>query len=447
MLIVLGIMVLVHEFGHFAVAKFFKVRVEVFSIGFGKRLFGFRRGDTDYRLSLLPLGGYVKMAGETPGEARTGDPDEFASHPRWQRILIGLAGPVANFILAFVLMTGLYMMHNEVQNFLSGPAVTDYIPADSAAGHAGIQTGDRIVRFDKDKNPTWEQVQMRAALDVNSEVPVTLERTADGKSQLVDTQLYLADPTKGDDFEVESIGLIPKVQNGPLGVRDVMPGNPADKAGMKTGDAIISINGQQVHSVAAVMAFLQQTQGKPVDLIVQRNDQTLQMSAKPIWGDDGTGRMGYRLGFHPAQAPFHVEQLPVTKAIAQSITFNLNNSGYIIDVLKRLVTRRSNVQQLSGPIGIARETGEAVTMPGWQPLIALMSLISLNLGIFNLLPIPILDGGMILLLMIEGTLRRDLNQDFKERVYQVAFVMLILFAAFVMFNDVAKLNILSKLKP
>jgi regulator of sigma E protease len=447
MLIVLGIMVLVHEFGHFAVAKFFKVRVEVFSIGFGKRLLGFRRGDTDYRLSLLPLGGYVKMAGETPGEARTGDPDEFASHPRWQRILIGLAGPVANFILAFVLMTGLYMMHNEVQNFLSGPAVTDYTPADSRAGRAGIQAGDRIVRFDKDKNPTWEQVQMRAALDVNSEVPITLERVVNGQVQTINTQLYLADPTKGDDFEVESIGLIPKVQNGPLGVRDVMPGNPADKAGMKTGDAIVSINGQQVHSVAAVMAFLQQTQGKPVDLIVQRKDQTLQMTAQPIWGDDGTGRMGYRLGFHPAQAPFHVEQLPVAKAIGQSITFNLNNSGYIIDVLKRLVTRRSNVQQLSGPIGIARETGEAVTMPGWQPLIALMSLISLNLGIFNLLPIPILDGGMILLLLIEGTIRRDLNQEFKERVYQVAFVMLILFAAFVMFNDVAKLNILSKLKP
>src|ERR1700744_3858297 len=151
MLAVLGIMVLVHELGHFAVAKFFGVRVEVFAIGFGKRLIGFRRGDTDYRLSLLPLGGYVKMAGETPGEARTGDPDEFASHPRWQRILIGLAGPVANFILAFVLMTGLYMMHNEVQNYLSGPAITDFIPPDSIAGHAGIQANDRIVRFDRDR--------------------------------------------------------------------------------------------------------------------------------------------------------------------------------------------------------------------------------------------------------------------------------------------------------
>ena len=145
--------------------------------------------------------------------------------------------------------------------------------------------------------------------------------------------------------------------------------------------------------------------------------------------------------------PFHVEQLPLHKAVKESAKVNLQYSGLIIDVLKRLLSHGSNVQQLSGPIGIARETGEAVTAPGWQPLIGTMALISLNLGIFNLLPIPILDGGMILLLLIEGVLRRDLNQEFKERVYQVAFVVLVLFAAFVMFNDVAKLNILSKLKP
>jgi regulator of sigma E protease len=447
MLVVLGIMVLVHEFGHFIVAKLFGVRVEVFSIGFGTRLFGFKRGDTDYRVSLLPLGGYVKMSGETPGEARTGDPGEFSSHPRWQRILIGLAGPTANFMLAFVLMAGLYMMHNEVPNYLSGPAVTDFVPPDSPAGRAGMQAGDRIVHFDKDRNPTWEQVGMRAVSELNSYVPVTVERIVNNHPQQVDLELYLADPSKGQDFDIEAIGLLPRVQEGPLGVRDVMPGNPADRAGLRAGDAIVSINGQTVHSVAAVMAVLQQTQGKPANLVIQRGSETLNMTTTPIWGDDGTGRMGYRLGFHPALAPFHIEQLPLGKAIKQSVNYNLQNSGLIIDVLKRLVTHKSNLQQLSGPIGIARETGEAVKMPGWQPLILLMAVISLNLGIFNLLPIPILDGGMILLLLIEGALRRDLNQEFKERVYQVAFVVLILFAAFVMFNDVAKLNILSKLKP
>ena len=447
MRVVLGIMVLVHEFGHFAMAKFFRVRVEVFSVGFGTRLFGFRRGDTDYRLSLLPLGGYVKMSGESPDQVRTGDPGEFASHPRWQRILIGLAGPVANFLLAFVLMTGYYMMHNEVEQYLYGPAIVDMVPPNSAAAHAGIQAGDRIVRFDKDLNPTWEKVRIRAALDANSAVPVAVERNVNGQMQQFSSDLYLLDGTKGQDFEIESIGLIPRYQTEPLTVHDVEPGFPADKAGLKAGDTIQSINGQTLHSVPAVMAFLQQQNGQAVALNVLRDGKQLTLHVLPTWADNGAGQMGFRLGFKANMPPFRVEQLPFPQAVKRSVSFNLHNSGYILDVLHRLITRRSNVQQLSGPIGIARDTGEAITMPGWQPIITLMALISLNLGIFNLLPIPILDGGMILLLMIEGTIRRDLNQQFKERIYQVAFVVLVLFAVFVMFNDVSKFNIFSKLKP
>jgi len=161
MLIVLGIMVLVHEFGHFLVAKWCGVRVEVFSIGFPPRLFGFRRGDTDYRISLLPLGGYVKMAGGEPGDPRTGDPAELTSRPRWQRILISFAGPAANFILAFLLMAGLYMTYNQVPNFETGPAVTDLVPPGSAAWKASIRPGEwhsfavrnsALRQFDKDGN-------------------------------------------------------------------------------------------------------------------------------------------------------------------------------------------------------------------------------------------------------------------------------------------------------
>lgn len=447
MLVVLGVMVLVHEFGHFAVAKFFRVRVEVFSIGFGTRLFGFRRGDTDYRLSLLPLGGYVKMAGENPTEERTGDPGEFASHPRWQRVLIGLAGPVANFILAFALMTGYYMMHNEVEQYLYGPAVIDLVPQNSAAAHAGLQTGDRIIKFDKDVNPTWEKVRIRAALDVNSTVPFIVERNVNGQTTQVPGSLFLVDSSKGQDFEIENIGLIPRYQNDPVKVHSVEPNFPADKAGLKAGDVILAMNGQTLHSVAAVMSFLQQQNGQPVTLNVNRGGKLLTLQIKPTWADNGEGQMGYRLGFNAEPPPVRVEQLPLPQAVRRSVVYNLHNSAYILDVLHRLFTRRSEVQQLMGPVGMARYTGEAVTMPGWQPIITLMALISINLGIFNLLPIPILDGGMILLLLIEGTIRRDLNQQFKERVYQVAFVVLVLFAVFVMFNDVSKLNLFSKLKP
>ena len=457
-LVVLGIMVLVHEFGHFVTAKLFGVRVEVFSIGFGKRLFGFRRGDTDYRISLLPLGGYVKMSGEqagdgvpttntsTDGESATlasQDPGDFSAHPRWQRILIGLSGPFANFVLAFVLMTGLYMMHNEVPRFYSQPAVVDYVVADSPAAKAGIQPGDKIVRFDSEENPTWEKVGNRAALDVSSTVPVALER--DG--QVVQTSLAIQNPTDGDELESKGLGLLPRVQGSPLSVNSVEPSMPAAKAGLNAGDVIASVDGHRFTYVGSMLAYLQQTAGKAVDLTVERGGETLHLTVQPIRADDGTGHSAYRLGFIPHPLPYSVEQLSLPEAARRSVATNLQYSGYIVEVLHKLFTRRTAVQNLSGPIGIARQTGEAISMPGWQPIIGLMAMISLNLGIFNLLPVPILDGGMIVLLLIEGALRRDLNQEFKERIYQVAFVVLILFAAFVMFNDVTKLPIFSKLKP
>jgi regulator of sigma E protease len=457
-LIVLGIMVLVHEFGHFITAKFFGVRVEVFSIGFGKRLIGFKRGDTDYRISLVPLGGYVKMSGETAGDGlpvasteaagdsrSTGDPDpgDFTAHPRWQRILIGLSGPFANFVLAFALMTGLYMMHNEVPSFYSKPAVVDYVVADSAAAKAGIQAGDKIVRFDTEQNPTWEQVDIRAALDANSTIPVEVERG----SQTIQTTLVIQNPRNSDEFDSTSLGLLPKVQNLPLQVDAIEPGMPAEKVGLKAKDLIAAVDGHAFTSVASFVAYLQQTAGSPVDLTVVRGGQTLYMTVKPVLADNGKGHDSYQIGFASSRPPYTVEQLALPEAARRSAIFNMRNSGYIIEVLRKLFTRRSEVQNLSGPIGIARQTGEAISMPGWQPIIGLMALISLNLGIFNLLPIPILDGGMILLLLIEGVLRRDLNQEFKERIYQVAFVVIILFFAFVMFNDITRLPIFSKLKP
>jgi len=447
-LLVLGVMVLVHEFGHFAVAKLCGVRVEVFSLGFGTRLFGVKWGDTDYRVSALPLGGYVKMSGEAPGSEATGDPGEFSSHPRWQRVLIALAGPVSNFILAFVLMAGLYMMHNEVEQYLDSPAVLDVVPPNSPAGRAGLQAGDHIIRFDSEKNPTWERLDERASLDANSTVPITVERTVNGQSKQFSAELLLADPTKGQDFEIESLGLLPKEQDGPVIIEDVTPGYPAIKAGLRAGDGVVSVDGQIVHGVHAVIAVLDESGNKPANLVIQRGGKQFNLTIQPIWADNGTGEPGYRLGFAPALPPFHVEQLPLPQAVRRSVSYNLHYSGLILDILHRMFTRHGAVmQQLSGPIGMARMTGEAAEMHGWEPIIGLTALISLNLGIMNLLPIPILDGGMILLLCIEGLLRRDLKQEFKERVYQVAFVMLILFFAFIMVNDVSKLNLFSRLKP
>jgi regulator of sigma E protease len=448
MLVVLGIMVLVHEFGHFAVAKLCGVRVEVFSIGFGKRLFGFRRGDTDYRLSLLPLGGYVKMSGESPGETPTGDPAEFSAHPRWQRILIGLAGPVSNFLLALLLMTGFYMMHNEVEAFRSQPASVDFVSDHTAASDAGLKAGDLITRFDSVNNPTWEQVSIRAAMNVGQMVPVEIKR--DG--QTVSTLMMVPNPRGSDDFDFDTIGFVPRMQDEPIRIRQIEANMPAAKAGLKPGDQILSVDGLTLHSVDAMLAFLQQDHGRPIQLTVLRDGKTFPVELQPVLADASNGQTAspvklYRIGFAPNLPPFKIQQLPLPEALKQSVHFNLRYSGLILEVLHRMVTHRFAVQDLSGPIGIAKQTGLAVEQPGWQPIIGLMSIISLNLGIFNLLPIPILDGGVIALLLIEGVMRRDLNPEFRERIYQAAFVVLLIFAAFVMFNDISKLQVFSKLKP
>jgi regulator of sigma E protease len=214
MLIMLGILVLVHEFGHFAVAKLCGVRVETFSIGFGTRLFGFHHGGTDYRISLLPLGGYVKMAGELPTEKATGDPGEYSSHPRWQRILILCAGPAANFVLALLLLTVVYMGHNEVPNYLNGPAVVDYVQPGSAAATAGLQRGDRFVRFDGIENPSWQTISIRSAMNLNHSVPVVVENN----DQQKDISLRLPAEANPDNFTLQDVGFTLAEQDTPLKV-------------------------------------------------------------------------------------------------------------------------------------------------------------------------------------------------------------------------------------
>ena len=441
--IVLGIMVLVHEFGHFLMCKLCGVRVEAFAVGFGSRIFGFRSGGTEYRLNLLPLGGYVKMAGEAPGEAKTDDPGELQNHPRWQRVLIALAGPVFNFLLAIGLMTTVYMLHNEVQEYLSGPAVADYVPGDTPISRTGLQPGDRITRYDTIENPTWDQVAVRSLLNLNQTIPFAFTHGG----QTTNTKLFVESKTGPENFSLDRFGLIPRMQTGPLQVASLEPGMPAEKAGLKSGDKIVSIDGLELHSVPALLAYLQDRAGKPAVLQIDRNGQTVPLAITPQLADIGDGTKDYRLGFRYLQPPVKVEKLPFGQAVAASWNFNWKAAKLIGEVIRRMFTRQVSVKSLSGPIGIGQQVHEAVQMPGWMPIISLMAYISVNLGIFNLLPIPILDGGMILFLLIEEIIRRDIDQTIKERVYQVAFVCLIVFAAFVIFNDITKLGLFTKLKP
>ena len=239
LLVVLGLMVLVHELGHFIVAKCCGVRVETFAIGFGKKIVGIERGGTNYQINALPLGGYVKMAGEIPGEEVTNDPGELNNHPRWQRMLIALAGPAANFVLAFVLMACVYMVHNEVDEYFSGPAVTDYISQPSPIARTGIQSGDTIVHFDNVENPTWDDVGNHCLLNLNQTVPFSYVH--DGWR--FNTTFFVASTAATpDDFSPDTLGFVPKMQPTPVKVSSLLPGSPADRAGLQPGDQIVSID-------------------------------------------------------------------------------------------------------------------------------------------------------------------------------------------------------------
>jgi regulator of sigma E protease len=435
-------MVLVHEFGHFVVAKWCGVRVETFAIGFGARVVGFRRGDTDYQINALPLGGYVKMAGEIPGEEVTNDPGELNNHPRWQRMLIALAGPFANFVLAFLLMAGVYMLHNEVNEYISGPAVTDYISPASPVARTGIQSGDTIVHFDNIEDPTWDDVGNHCLLNLNHTVPFSFTHNG----QRVDTTLFVVSTaTTPDDFSPDTLGFVPKMQTTPVKVSALMPGSPAARAGLQPGDQILRIDALDLHSVYTLLAYMQDRKGQSAVLIVLRNGQPITVNVTPQLTDDG-GSRAYRLGFYPVPPPVKVEKLSSAKSLAKSWDFTKKNSMLIKDVVKGMFEGHVSVRSLSGPIGIGEVVHEAAQAPGWTPLVGTVAMISINLGMVNLLPFPILDGGAIFLLLIEGAFRRDLPMQVKERIFQVAFVCIVIFAAMIIFNDITKLPFFIKLR-
>ncbi len=448
--IVLGIMVVVHEFGHFLAARLCGVRIETFAIGFGKRLFGVVHNGTDYCVNLVPLGGYVKMAGEygtqSAGDGSNGvfvpsptnDPGEFQNHPRWQRTVIALAGPFANFLLAFLLMTGIFMAHHEVQAFFSQPAVADYISPNSPIAHTGLRPGDRIVQFDKMDNPEWEDLELRAALNFNQTTPFSY--THDGRR--IDTSLFVENKNaRAEDFDFMKLGIVPVMQSSPVEVSSLSGEEnlPAARAGLQPHDRILAIDALHPHSVEALLAYLQDQAGKPDVLTVERPSapHPLTLPITPALVDTAEGK-AWRLGFQRVLPPVTIERLSLPAALQASWQMNLKNSRLIFDVLHRLLTRQVSVKALSSPLGIGVQVHQAFQMSGWTPIVGTMAMISLNLGIFNLLPVPILDGGLILFLVIESLMRRDLNQQVKERVYQIAFVCLILFAAVVIFNDLTK---------
>lgn len=428
LLVLIGVMILIHEAGHFWAARWFNVRVEVFSFGFGPRLFGFKRGDTDYRFSAILFGGYVKMTGEQPGDEHADDPQGFLAHPRWQRMIIAFAGPSMNILLAIGLLTGLYMVkYQKIANPENG-AIVGYVLPDSAAAKAGIKDGDRILKIDGKQNPTWEDITIKEVGSAHRSMDVTVER--DGK--LIETKVT---PTLDDKNGIGVAGWAERLQ---IQVGNVSPNMPAQKAGLQKGDLLLTANGAPVHSRYTLQEIIKNTNGKPVELAFERNGQRHTITIQPEFSKlDGPAR--WMIGVEPdAKYKLITTRLPFTAALEESVRQNVKSAGLIFTVLGRIIERRMSPKSLEGPIRIAQLSGEAAH-EGPSTFLMLMSMVSLNLAIFNLLPIPILDGGVIMLLLIEMVMGRDLSLPVKEAVFKVGFVFLMVVVAFVLYNDISKI--------
>ena len=423
--VVLGIMVLVHEWGHFIVAKSFGVRVEIFSIGFGARLWGVKRGDTDYRVSALPLGGYVKMAGDNPLEERKGDPDEFLSKPRWQRVLIALAGPAMNIVLSVLLVAGIYMYGSKQPAYLDKPIVLAGVLPDSIAQQSGLMAGDQITKISDKTNPTWDEarLELMSALPGHA-VPVTVQRNGQEVSLSVS-----AGQSIEDVFGYPSDRLV---------ISSVSGGMPAERAGLKEGDEIHKVNGKELISPVEFPSLVQDSKGGPLQLQVQRGDRTLEMEVHPQQVGSKSGAPRWQIGVGIRGGDLVERRLSFFPAIVDSVSANSLMARQVAFVVVELFRGNMSLKQLEGPLGIAKASGEAAK-EGPATLFSLMAMIGVNLAVLNLLPIPPLDGGHILMLFIEGTIRRDLSVRVKERFVTVSVVFLLLVFAIVMYNDVVRL--------
>lgn len=420
---VIGIMILAHEFGHYLVAKLLGIRVEVFSLGFGPRLFGFRRGGTDYKVSLLPLGGYVKMAGENFGEALTGAPDEFLSRPKSERFLVAVAGPTMNLLLAVALLAAIYLIGVTVPRYLHEPAVIGEVEPNSPAAEAGLVPGDRIVAIEGDHMHTWEQVELAIATSPQQRLTFTIERAGQRLKKEITVRV------EGD---VGNIGVSPLI---PAIIEQVEPNSPAEKAGLRAGDRILKVEGVQraAYTSRGMMELIAASEGVPLRFTVERGDKILTLEITPVRIDDKV-----RAGYVSPLLPVVVEKYGPIDAVKRALERSANLTVLTLDITWKLIRGKVSLRTLSGPIEIARYSGRAARA-GFEALLGFMALVSLQLGIFNLFPIPILDGGVIFLLLLEGIRRKDFSLAVKERIVQAGLLFLFLLMGIVILNDLSKI--------
>jgi regulator of sigma E protease len=417
-LIVIGILVFVHEFGHFIMAKRAGVRVEKFSLGMGPKITGFKKGDTEYVISWLPLGGYVKMAGENPDEEPTGAADEFQSKSVWQRAKIAATGPLTNIVLAFIVMPFVFM----IGTYSEGPAKVGYVESGSPAQRSGFQADDVIVEINGRSISDWTKALSLIAVNPETDVNVTVERHGERKT------LKLR-PDSATELKIGSSGLVPDM---PAEVGRLKPGFPAEKAGLQVNDKILAVNGKTVYHWNQFSMLVKDSNGKKLDLNIVRDGRRRNVTVTPLKDGDR-----FVIGVEP------VMRLVFKKhGFFESIRLGFNKTVEFVDLtfitLRKLMTFNLSIKTLGGPVMIAQMSGQAAEA-GMSTFLSLLAMISISLGILNLLPIPILDGGLILFLIIEAVRRKPLSRKTMEIAQSIGAAALITLIAVVSYNDVMRM--------
>ena len=431
---VLGVLIFVHELGHFLMARRIGVRVLTFSLGFGPKLIAVRRGDTEYCISAIPLGGYVKMAGENPDDARTGASDEFLSKSKWQRFQVLIMGPVMNLVLAVVVMAVVLYQGAPAPAFMQQPAIVGSVLDQSMLKPAGLQPGDHIVSVDGEAVPTWEDFLNAIAAKSKRNVSIHVERNGQG----MDFKFVPAGIGKYDLVNLDSLAILPIMHPQITSLQRDAPGY---EAGLKPGDVVMAAAGQRGVNRTSLVELIKAHEGKPITLEIKRDNQTLQVPVTPRKIGD-TVIIGAQLNGFELRT---IEPGPI-EALKMSLDQNWTWARMIVQTLGGLFTRHTSVKQLMGPVAIADLSGMAAEQ-GMIQLFSLMAMISLNLGLLNLMPIPVLDGGHIAILALEGVSRRDFSMKVKEKMLLAGFVLLLMLMVTVIYNDLTRIQWIERLMP
>lgn len=436
LLLVLSVLVVVHEFGHFILAKWFRFPVEVFSFGFGKRLFGKKWKGTDYRVSAIPLGGYVRVVGLGPDESTLAEGSSTEARPvgkRWQRALILLAGPAMNILLAFLLHTAVFVVGVRVAAYELQPPIVKVVDPASPAAKAGFQPADRILSINGKSTPRWRDALFMFGLNAREELEVVVEN--DGRKRVLEVV-----PEARDKYDLGYVGVFPDFGKSVRPrISMVVTGSPAQNAGLTKGDVILAVAGREIRGspdeiFQGFVASVTKAAPGPFPMSFERDGKVQATTVRPRREPDGSWKVGVQV---VPDLPEVLERFAVGPAFKEGWRRVETDFRMTLAVIGRLFRGKASMRSMSGPLDIAKFSGEAART-GAVPLISLMAAISLQLGIFNLLPIPVLDGGHLFLVTIEGIARRDLSLKVKERILQVGFLMILALITVVLYNDLAK---------